>query len=211
MSFQVRTGIVTGRNHILDGKNCQDALHQLAFERDGKTYIVGAIADGCGEGTHSEVGAQLAVQFIPYTVRDLLQQGISFENLPTLLFEKLIDFLKNLIDSYNFSDIHEYIKFVHEHLLFTLIGFIIAPENTIVFAAGDGVVLINDDIYLREQDNTPTYIGYHLIEQRYLQAGPSLTAFDLYHVPSDILKRMAIGSDAWLSERALLDQIWVMK
>ena len=142
-----------------------------------------------------------------------MQQGISFENLPTLLFEKLIDFLRNLVNNYNLSDIHEYTRFMHEHLLFTLLGFVIAPQNTVVFAAGDGIVLINEDIYLREQDNTPTYIGYHLIEQCYLQASPSPlpSTFDLYHVPSDILKRMAIGSDAWLSERALLDQIWGMK
>lgn len=213
MEFHVRTGIVTGRNHLLDGRNCQDTLCQLRFELDGQQYLVGVIADGCGEGKHAEVGAQLATQFVPYAIRHLMQLGTTLEELPALLFEEVLHFLTSLIDGYYFADIAERVQFVHEHLLFTLIGFVITPQQTLVLAAGDGLVIINDEIYLREQQNMPTYIGYHLIDQRYLQpnATPLPAAFDLYSAPSSQLKRLAIGSDAWLVEQELLEQIWGMK
>jgi hypothetical protein len=213
MGFHIREGIVAGRNHILDGRNCQDALRHSAFEVGEDSYMVGVVADGCGGGKYSEVGAQLAVQFIPSAVRDLVQQQVAIEAIPTLLYSQCIQLFKDLVDSYPFAEISERIRFVDQHLLFTLIGFLITPEESIVFAAGDGVVVINDEVYLREQNNTPMYIGYHLIDPQYLdrQASTLPTSFDLYNVPTRTLKRLAIGSDAWLQEPLLLGQIWGMK
>lgn len=211
MGYQLRTGIVPGRSHILDARNCQDALCSMSFEYNGQPYIVGVIADGCGEGKHSEVGAELAVQFIAYEVRRLVQDGKV--DIPQTLFERLIHFLKGIVGAYNFSDVREFVKFVNNHLLFTVIGFIVSPEQTLVFAAGDGIVVLNDEVHLREQNNAPAYIGYQLIDRRYLQANtsPLPTTFDMYSLPTKSLKRLAIGSDAWISEQPLLDQVWDTK
>jgi hypothetical protein len=213
MSFQVRQGLVMGRNHIIDNKNCQDALCHLSFECDGKRYIIGAVADGCGEGKHSELGAQLAVQFIQYESRAILQQGVLLEEIPARLFDKLLLFLENFLAGYNFSDLSERITFIQHHLLFTLIGFIITPERTLVFAYGDGIVLIDECIYLRDQDNMSAYIGYHLLDSPYFQTNSNALSgtFDVYSVPTSTLTRLAIGSDAWLQEQSLLGQIWQVK
>jgi hypothetical protein len=210
MDFQLRTAIVTGRNHILDGRNCQDALYSLTFEIDGQSYLVGVIADGCGAGQHSEVGAQLAVQYVPYALRSLFQHEVELEDMPVLLFGRLIHFLKSVIDNYSFASTRERVQFVHNHLLFTLLGFVLTPTDTLIFAAGDGIILINDVVHLREQNNTPAYIGYHLLDQQYLQTPVSAlpTAFDLYHIPYSTLHKLAIGSDAWLQEQPLLEHIW---
>ena len=213
MRYRTRQGIVPGRSHILDARNCQDALCSTTFELDGKSYIVGVIADGCGEGNHSEVGAQLAVQFIPREVRRLVQSGSAIEQIPDLLFEHLIHFLKAIVGAYNVTDIREFAQFVNHHLLFTVLGFLLGPEQTAVFAAGDGIVIINDDTHLREQQNAPTYIGYQLIDRRYLKANtsPLPTTFDQYIVPTETLQKLAVGSDAWMQEQTLLDQLWGIK
>ena len=213
MDFQLRSGLVPGRSHILEGRNCQDALCSTTFEINGQNYIVGVIADGCGEGKHSEVGAQLAVQYVPYALRNLLQQEVALADAPALLFGKLVDFLISIVNGYGFVDTHECMQFVHNHLLFTLLGFVLTPADTLIFAAGDGIILINEEIHLREQNNTPTYIGYHLIDQRYLQTpvSPLPGAFDVYNVPSPTLQKLAIGSDAWLQEQPLLQQIWGLR
>ncbi|HET7638767.1 MAG TPA: hypothetical protein VFK47_08510, partial [Ktedonobacteraceae bacterium] len=107
----------------------------------------------------------------------------------------------------------ECMQFVHNHMLFTLLGFVLTPADTLVFAAGDGIILINEEIHLREQNNTPAYIGYHLIDQRYLQTpvSPLPGAFDVYNVPSPTLQKLAIGSDAWLQEQPLFEQVWGLR
>ena len=102
MSLQVRQGIVTGRNHLIDTKNCQDALCHLSLEMDGKSYLIGAIADGCGEGDYSESGAQFAVQFVASALRDLVLHRTVLEDIPEILFAKILHFLNVLLDDYDF-------------------------------------------------------------------------------------------------------------
>lgn len=213
MEHRLLQGIVPGRSHILDARNCQDALSSITFEINSKSYVAGVVADGCGGGKHSEVGAQLAVQFIPREIRRLVKNGLPLEPIPNLIFEHLIHFLKTIVAAYNFADLVELAHFVNHHFLFTVLGFIVGPEQTLVFAAGDGIVIINDDIHLRDQHNAPAYIGYHLVDRRYLgeDATPLAYTFDLYTVPTETLKRLAIGSDAWMEEQALLDQVWGLK
>ncbi len=210
MTFRVRKGLVPGRNHIVEASNCQDALTYSAFGHGKHSYIVGVIADGCGEGKHSEVGAQLAVQYIPHEVQRLTRLNLPLEHIPQLLYANTIQFLRGVAAAYHFSDVDEYVAFVNHYLLFTIIGFILGPEETWVFAAGDGVVVLNEDIHLRDENNTPSYIGYHLVDRRYLHANasPLETTFDVYRLPSNELERLAVGSDAWIAEQPLLEQVW---
>ena len=120
MDFQLRTAIVTGRNHILHGRNCQDALYSLTFEIDGQSYLVGVIADGCGAGQHSEVGAQLAVQYVPYALRSMLQREVTLEDMPVLLFGGLMHFLTSVVDNYSFASTRERVQlsFILKNWLF---------------------------------------------------------------------------------------------
>src|SRR5260221_212661 len=76
MVHRLLQGIVPGRSHILDARNCQDALSSITFEINGKSYVAGVVADGCGGGKHSQVGAQLAVQFIPREIRRLVKNSL---------------------------------------------------------------------------------------------------------------------------------------
>jgi len=54
--FDIAAASVIGREHARAGRNNQDALSLLA---QGEV-LAAVVADGCGSGAHSEVGAQIA-------------------------------------------------------------------------------------------------------------------------------------------------------
>ena len=204
-AYRVRAGRVTGRGHLLDGSNCQDAHAQLAFEHTGQRYLCGVVTDGCGSGACSEVGAQLGAHVISREIRRLVEVGTPVEELAEPLFERLLSSLRGLLAACRIEGAGERTRFVADFLLFTVGGFLVAPRQTLIFAAGDGVVLLNDALHLREQQNAPAYPGYLLL------TGPDATSvparFDCYTLPTTELERLAIGSDAWIAERTLLEQL----
>jgi len=55
--FEYASGSIIGRNHVLAGKNNQDAYHISVNER----FIAVVVCDGCGSGKHSEVGAKQSI------------------------------------------------------------------------------------------------------------------------------------------------------
>lgn len=69
-AFEIASGSATGAQHVLDGRPNQDAHCILTTP----THTIVALADGCSEGEHSEVGAHLGAR---YAVRGI-EQGIEF-------------------------------------------------------------------------------------------------------------------------------------
>ncbi len=108
----VHTGQVIGRDHLLMGKNCQDAL--VVVTNPG--IIVGVISDGCGEGRYSEIGARLGCQLVASQALLLLKKGISPLALPQLLYWKTVSFLERLLESYAFNSLHEQTDFILPYL-----------------------------------------------------------------------------------------------
>ncbi len=214
MAYRVHSGLIAGREHILEGRNCQDALYTLTCKCQGRLYHVGVVADGCSAGKHSEVGAQLAVRFIAEDVRRLLQHDVAFSALPGMLFGDLVHFLKEIVAAYHFVTPGDLVAYVEDYLLFTVIGYVVSEgdqQQMLVFAAGDGIVILNEQRYLLDQQNAPHYVGYQVIERSYLRSdAPTLSeGFELYQLPpGEELIRLALGSDAWLTEQPLLDQVW---
>ncbi|GHO47923.1 protein phosphatase 2C domain-containing protein [Ktedonospora formicarum] len=205
MSFRICAGSITGRDHLLDGRNCQDALHYLEFEVEGAPYVVGVVADGCGEGLYSEVGARLVAPFVCQSIRNSLRNNVPLEDLPNLLLVQVKRFLYLLLDGYDFSDEGERDIFIHNHLLFTLVGFVITPQETLTFLAGDGLIQVNDVSHcIREE--APAYLTYMLVKPDG-QVG-DLPGFTLYSLPTAELERLMIGSDAWLDEPELRAEVW---
>jgi hypothetical protein len=205
MSFRIRAGKVTGRAHLIDGRNCQDAFHHLQFEVNGSPYYVGVVADGCGEGYSSEAGACLAAPFICQSIRNSLRNHVPLADVPNLLVHQLRRFLSLLLDAYAFTDEIERETFIHRHLLFTLVGFVITPQQTLAFLAGDGVIQLNDTIYSTHEE-APSYITYPLVRQ----SGQTvdMPCFTLYEIPTASLQRLLVATDAWADEPELLAQVW---
>ena len=208
MAIKIRKGSVTGSAHSVFGLNCQDAMATSQLQISGGNYYFGVVADGCSEGAKSEVGAQLAVAFIISRIEALIKEGVPILTIPDILYIQLLDYLKTVIDGYNRAD-QDYAKtvaFIRDHLLFTLIGFVVGPKDTIIFAIGDGVVVLNDFVDVRDEQNFPSYPAYHLIDPRYLRADRSTIQkrFSVYSAETANLHRLAVATDAWQSELLLL-------
>lgn len=208
MYFSIRTGLVAGRQHTVYGINCQDSVKTKSFLVDEAFYHVGVVADGCGEGTQTETGAHLAVAFLTHRMELLLKAGVSPLSVPRVLFSDLIDYLGNITKPYTSPS--ERVQFIKNNLLFTVLGFLIAPETTVVYALGDGVVVLNDLIDIRDENNHPSYIAYHLVDTNYLTKDRSTLPdrFAIYTIPTPELVKLAVATDAWIDEMEILKTIW---
>lgn len=189
-----------GRQHILNGTNMQDALSVA----HGSDYVAGVICDGCSEGKHSEVGAGLASAYIArwlahyadmYALtKDRINAAYDVGSFVHFLLEKQ----KSL---FQFNDDHEWVQYVKDHLLFTVIGFVHTVECTTIFYCGDGTLVIDDKVKHLNVGDTPLYPAYNLI--------PHALTTPIRHIPFIVeryysVQRLAIGSDAWKDEPDLL-------
>jgi hypothetical protein len=198
--FQVRTASIIGRDHTFRQANCQDAY---AF-RESAEHIFGLVSDGCGEGAHSEVGAKLLSKFILEEISLLLAGGVSIKEIPPALFLRCIRFLKRVAWQTVFENLTE---FVRDYLLCTVLGFVMDENQGIIFAAGDGLIIINEEIITRDEKNKPNYLGYHLVDRRFLEKADQLPEkFDTYEFDVESLSHLAIATDGF--EPELIRDIW---
>lgn len=153
MKFKNASASIIGSSHHKRYSNNQDSY---GFSQDD-FCIIGVIADGCGAGSNSEVGARLGVDF----VINFCQKN--FKHTPfdvNLLKTALLDYLRNIVKNQNTN---EELEFIENYLFFTLFGFIIQPTQTFIFHSGDGLYILNDKIVIIEQNNRPNYIAKNLI------------------------------------------------
>ena len=212
MNFILHQATNIGRTHLLEYKNRQDActiFNGLVFNRP---IAIGVVCDGCSEGSNSEVGAQIGVSFLIRDTRSLLDMGVPVRVIPNILYQRLIEFLRQLVDGYNLESPVERANFVKNNLLFTVVGFIVTKETSVIFFAGDGTIVIDDLVRHLESNNLPIYPGYHLIDRNLLvNPSPLPNTFDTLPLITKQFKRLAIGSDAWKDESDLLKEIWGYK
>ncbi|MBI4136643.1 hypothetical protein HY469_01120 [Candidatus Roizmanbacteria bacterium] len=208
--FRVRKASHVGRGHLLDFVNRQDSHVLFEGELNNKRTIVGIVCDGCSEGTFSEVGANLASNFLVREVARLLKQGVPLSIVPTVVYTALVNFLQGILLGFSFVNPSDRVSFIKNNLLFTVVGFILNEEEATVFLAGDGVIVINEEVTYVDSGNRPSYPAYHLVDRSVLenQASPLPTGFEITPIPINQLSRLAIGSDAWKDEQDLINQIW---
>jgi hypothetical protein len=154
--FDIAAASVIGREHVRAGRNNQDAL---CVRAEG-AVLAAVVADGCGSGAHSEVGAQLGARCVAEAALDVLQGGTPVE-APEFLGEvriRVLKFLTTLTAQLGSS-------LVGEHLLFTIVGAVITPEHTLVFSAGDGLWALNGTVHPLGPfpNNAPPYLAYGLL------------------------------------------------
>lgn len=210
IAFSIKAGKVIGRSHFMAGKNCQDAYKSDTVTIHSKIYHIGWISDGCSAGAHSEVGSNLAVEFLFNRTVEYLTDRVPFEAISLFLFEDLLSFLKINVESQMFKTPQQQALYINNFLLFTLVGFIIGPTQSLVMAHGDGLVIINDDVYQRDFDDASPYIGYLLIDPSYLNPNRRTVPeeFDVFLIKTESIKKLAIGDDAWIKEFDLIPKLW---
>ncbi len=157
-SFALAAGSVRGFEHSRLGRNNQDAC---AFDV-GDERILAVVCDGCGSGRYSEVGAQLGARLLLAALRRRLADR-PHERFSRVLERARRDVLRR------FAWLTRQIggprvSAVRDYLLFTVVGAVVEPRETRVFALGDGVAAVNGELLrLHFKDNRPPYLGYGLI------------------------------------------------
>jgi hypothetical protein len=154
--FDIAAASVMGREHSRAGRNNQDALSLLT---QGEV-LAAVVADGCGSGAHSEVGAQLGARCVAQAVLAVAGEGTPMESPEFLeaVRARVLKFLTTLTAQLGNS-------LVGEHLLFTVVGAVITPARTLVFSAGDGLWALNGQVHPLGPfpNNAPPYLAYGLL------------------------------------------------
>ena len=198
-NFKFADASIIGTMHDQMGRNNQD-FGYLAIE---DRYAVGVVADGCGSTITSEVGATLGAQWCAEYLRNiLLTLGGGYmmdEDHALAILIRMAEFvmtrIHHSIDRGSFSlQAGMDMQLLQNNFLFTLVGFIIDNEtNSLAFSIGDGYIRVNnEEIFMEEANNAPTYIAYSLTPER--------NKWDLvpkirYFIPTKELKHLVVATD----------------
>lgn len=160
MQYKYYSATIPGYDHIKTMKNNQDALCVL----EKNNHIFGVISDGCGSGEYSELASRLTVTYFSHKIekqilQDQIYNFLDYQIIVDRTYLTFIDFLENL-------KIFEKKSVFQNGGLATLIGFIIGPQDTLIYHVGDGVYLLNGQMQsLDNYDNTPPYPGYNIFSE----------------------------------------------
>jgi hypothetical protein len=178
--FRLKTGSVHGVKHAKLGTNNQDAVlaQEFSIPKWGTSYRIGLISDGCSgipAFTHSEVGANLMVVNCLARIQELIIGGARMEDIPLPLYHSVTNFMRNLANTIMPANIHwpygvpfrgsnayrDQInatrRFTIDYLAATVAGFVDDGETLVVFRADDGVVAVDDELSVIDQNNQPDY------------------------------------------------------
>lgn len=201
--FDIAGGTVTGRSHALAGRGNQDSFASHATAG----CLVGVVCDGCGSGAHSEVGATLGARLVAAALLRRLVAGARLDapSLWEALGREVLDALRPaaLALGGRLADV------VSELFLFTVVGVAIDGDAGAVFAAGDGVLAVDDDVSRLGPfpDDAPPYLGYRLLDA----ARPGLTVVRTFDAST--VRHVLIGTDgvaalADLDDGGALRELW---
>lgn len=184
--FEVAAGSVIGKAHSRAGKNNQDAYYwQWQHES-----LLAVVCDGCGSSAHSEVGACLGARLVVQAVGRQLQR----QQFPcwTTLHRELLAQLQELALWCG----EDGVAIAREFLLFTVIGVVVTPMTTVVFAHGDGVIAVNGMVQHLGPfpHNAPPYLADALLPSSRSRAMAAPWQI-LHTLPTSLVQSVLIGTD----------------
>ena len=186
--FDIAAGSVTGRDHVLAGRNNQDAYHWACLPQ----AVMAVVCDGCGSGKHSEVGAQIGARLMIEAMSRALQG-------PAHAFwyrvrQDVLTQLRCLAKQFG----GYFPSTVQDYLLFTVVGALVTPRRTCCFSLGDGVMVVNGDQLLLGPfpDNAPPYLAYELFDAPDGRPSALPQEFQMQRVlPTTAVQSIVLGTD----------------
>lgn len=172
---------VPGGDHLEEQQNCHDFNFKGSLIVNGSLFVYGFVLDGMGAGRHSEIGAKLGGQKLEsLTIQNLRcsEFRISEDNyseFPEFIYVEMLAWMKAFIQLQQPLDVAEFVK---DYLMFSIAGFLIAPEITLVIRSDDGVVQLNDEVQTFSA-KSPKYLGHHLV--------PEGTKFKRHDIPDHFI------------------------
>jgi hypothetical protein len=168
--FIISGGSVRGTDHIRKGINNHDAIH-MSYDAASDS-VIGVVCDGCGSGQDSEVGAKTAALLVSTSIaRNLIYTPIA-KIWPGVRQEVCSHIHTFALAMENGDAVRQVIA---TKFLFTIVGFVINPQETVMFWIGDGYHSVagvvgedgeqNIKTYVHEPaaGNCPPYIAYNLV------------------------------------------------
>jgi len=138
--YDVAAGTVTGRAHLLAGRNGQDAF---AVERAGGGAVA-VVCDGCGGEPRSEIGAVLGAR--------LVARALARERDLDVVRRDVLAGIARVADAAGAD--------VRECLLFTVVAAVLRGGNALVVTCGDGVVAVDGAVRAMGPYAAPPYVAY---------------------------------------------------
>lgn len=196
--FRLRGGKILGRDHARGSRNCQDGYAFAQVAIFGQNYWIGVISDGCSGGENSEIAGIMLPVFVVQQIQHLLRFDTPLSQVPITLYPAIAGFLEAIRKQFPFGNPQEIVRFIQDHLLATIVGFVINENDGVVFHAGDGRIVLNDEIESIEYEKNP-YIGYHLVPRSALGSGTSdlPRTFTSFPIESKDLDRLAVATDGF--------------
>jgi hypothetical protein len=190
---QLQAAMTVGRGHLARHEGGQDACAiRRGTTREGRSFHVGVVADGCGSAAHSVVGAKLLVAAAARETATLLAAGVSTAGLVEPVLAACRRALLGVVAAVAAGE-ESTRPFVESHLLATLLVLATDGDTTTVFGRGDGLVVFGDQVLVLDEGGAPTYLAYDLF------APP--TAPFVHTVEAD--QRVLIASDGLAEDHAL--------
>jgi hypothetical protein len=223
--FVMRAATHQGSKHRQLHVNNQDAklAERFAIPAWNKRFMFGVVSDGCTgfpAFSRTEVGANLLSVFSYSRVQELACAGIPIAEIPRVLFQSVTEFIRHLANLVMPSTVHwpypvrlkdrdgvdSATRFRLDYLAATLLGFIADGELIVTFSAGDGIILVNDDLTVIDQDDRPEYPA------RSIHAPGSGFQVRTYRMAD--VRRLAVMTDGpkdLVQERTFVDDIFAHK
>jgi hypothetical protein len=170
------------------------------------SYRLGVVSDGCSgipALSHTEVGSNLLAAFCVTQVQELLSGGHQTADIPAALYPALTGFCRTLsrlvvpqgtylphrpVRSQPYrQDLTPVERFRIDYLAATIIGFLDDGDTLVTFRKGDGVIIVNEEIEVIDQNNTPEYLG--------VSVNRPGERFDTQTYDSATVQRLVIATD----------------
>jgi hypothetical protein len=196
MPFQYNWGSVTGRQHMIEGRNNQDGC---CFLRQNG-IAVGVVTDGCGSEPHAEVGAragaEMTARVILRACRELFERtpgavgpdDTFWSNVRSDLLGRLRQFLEAIGGPFSEN--------LYDYGTFTTLVAAITPTFSLFLACGDGVIKINEKVFRLGpfENNAPPYPAYALLTPCPLPIPDQLFQV-IHHLPTPEVKQFLLSTD----------------
>jgi len=160
-TISITAAAVTGARHQRASRNGQDAV---ATWRGADSAVV-VVADGCGSGPSSEVGARLgATLFARLLGARLARAGNERVDRAETWAATRVDVVAGLADLLERVP-GDRAQLIHDCWLFTIVAAAVTPDGAAVWALGDGAYSFGDHTRVLGPfaDNQPPYLAYDLL------------------------------------------------
>jgi hypothetical protein len=186
--LELAAASIIGRKHLQTYQNNQDAYYSIS--NDSATIAI--VCDGCSSGQHSEVGAKLGARLIAEAIAHYLPSNST--SIDTAFWEQVTpEVVKQLQQiAEMLAGVDSLPLIVNDYFLFTIVGAIITPLETVIFSVGDGVIALNNELKIigEKYHNQPPYLAYHLCGH------PEWAAIEIeYQLPTETVESILIGTD----------------